>query len=106
MSCERCEGLMVIETICEFMEGTFRRGINMTRCLNCGNFEDTRILTNRVTSRVSRQVETRTVESRRLSAIQARALERVIPALGVMTKSLRGRAPSDKTRRLEPEHLE
>jgi hypothetical protein len=51
---------MVIEPICEIIEGKFRTGVNMTRCLNCGNFEDTCVRTNREISRVSRQVETHT----------------------------------------------
>jgi hypothetical protein len=50
MSCERCGGLMVIETICDLMEREPFTGIDATRCLNCGNFEDTRIRTNRVIS--------------------------------------------------------
>jgi len=52
MSCERCGGLMVIETICDLMERESCMGIDATRCLNCGNFEDTRIRTNRVISRL------------------------------------------------------
>jgi len=109
MSCERCGGLMVIETVCELMEGESRRGTDTIRCLNCGNFEDMIIRTNRVISRLSRPVEPHRVETRRLSAIQAGALERSIQTDGVMAESPRGRAPrlpvgrpSTKARRLEP----
>ena len=52
MSCERCGGLMVIETNCELMDRESRKGINMVRCVNCGNLEDVYIRTNRVISRV------------------------------------------------------
>jgi hypothetical protein len=52
MSCERCGGLMVIETICDLMDRESCTGIDATRCLNCGNFEDARIRTNRVISRL------------------------------------------------------
>ena len=50
MSCERCGGLMGIETCCDLMEEESRTGIDTKRCLNCGNFEDTIIRTNRVIS--------------------------------------------------------
>jgi hypothetical protein len=52
VSCERCGGLMVIETICDLMERESCTRIDATRCLNCGNFEDTLIRTNRVISRL------------------------------------------------------
>jgi hypothetical protein len=112
MSCERCGGLMVIETICDLKEGKFRGGINMTWCLICGNFEDTCIRTNRVISRVSRQVETHTVETKILSAIQTRALERAISIDGVVPESPPDRSPrlpvglpSAKIRMLNPRTL-
>lgn len=108
MSCERCGGMMVIETICDLMEGESRTGIDTTRCLNCGNFEDSIIRTNRVVSRLPRPVEQHTVGIRKLSASQPRALERPIQTGGVIAEGLRGRAPrlpvgppSAKTRRLK-----
>ena len=78
MSCERCGGLMVIETFCDLMEEESRTGIETIRCLNCGNFEDTIIRTNRFISRVPRHGEPHTVGTRRLSASQPRSLERAI----------------------------
>jgi len=56
MSCERCGGLMVIETFCDFMAEASRMRTDTRRCLNCGNFEDTIIRTNRASSRVPRHV--------------------------------------------------
>ena len=113
MSCERCGGLMVIETICDLVEDKSLRGIETARCLNCGNFEDPRIRTNRVISGMPGQVDPDTVGARKLSAIQPRALERATQTDGVIVKSPRGRTPrlpigipSAKTRRLEPEHLD
>jgi uncharacterized Zn finger protein len=113
MSCERCGGLMVIETICDLVEDESRIGADTARCLNCGNFEDRRIRINRASSRVSRYVDPHTVGSSSLSVIQPRALERATQTDGVISKSPRGRTPrlpvgilSAKTRRLEPEHLE
>lgn len=109
MSCERCGGLMVIETGCELMEGKFRRGADAIRCLNCGNFEDMIIRTNRVISRLPRHGEPPTVETRRPNAIQAGALEGPIQTDCVIAESPRSRAPrlpvgrpSTKIRRLEP----
>lgn len=114
MSCERCGGLMVIETICELMEAGSRRGIDTTRCLNCGNFEDTIIRTNRVISRMPRQPDPHTVGTSRQSAAQPRVVGQAIQTEGVISKYLRGRAPrlpigrapSAETRTLEPSRIE
>jgi hypothetical protein len=113
MSCERCGGLMVIETICDLVEDKSLRGIETARCLNCGNFEDPRIRTNRASSRVSRYVDPHIEGSRSLSVIQPRALERATQTNGVIAKSPRARTPrlpveipSAKIQKLEPEHLE
>jgi hypothetical protein len=113
MSCERCGGLMVIETICELMEIGSRSGIDTTRCLNCGNFEDTIIRINRGISRVPRQPDPHTVGTRRQSAVQPPVLEQAIQTDGVIQKYLRGRAPrlpvgapSAETRTLEPARIE
>lgn len=106
MSCERCGGLMVIETICELMEIGSRRGIDTTRCLNCGNFEDTIIRTNRGISRVPSQPDPHTMGTRS-------QVEQAMPTEGVISKYLRGRAPrlpvgapSAATRTLEPARIE
>ena len=104
---------MVIETHCDLMEEESRRGIDTTRCLNCGNFEDTIIRTNRVIFRLPRQVELRTVGTRRRGVIQPLPLERAIPADDVIPESPRGRAPrlsiedpSAQTRRFNPARIE
>lgn len=109
MSCERCGGLIVIETICDLVEDKSLRGIETARCVNCGNFEDRIIRTNRVISCSPRPVAPPTVGSRSLSVIQLRALERATQTDGVIAKSPRGRTPclpvgisSAKTRTLEP----
>ena len=109
MSCERCGGLMVVETICELVEEKSLRGIETARCLNCGNFEDPRIRTNRVISGMSGPVDLDTGGNRKLSAIQPRSLERATQTDGVIAESPRGRTPRlpvapplTKTRRLEP----
>ena len=84
MACERCGGLMVIDIFFDLMEAESRMGIDTARCLNCGNFEDTIIRTNRnrARSRVSRHFEPHTVGTRRSSAIQPRSLERAIHTEG------------------------
>jgi hypothetical protein len=104
---------MVIETNCDLMEEEFRRGIDTTRCLNCGNFEDTIIRTNRVIFGLPRQVEPRTVGTGRRSAIQPLPLARAIPADDVIPESPRVRAPrlavedpSVQTRRFKPARIE
>jgi len=113
MWCERCGGLMVIEIICDLRVEESRTGIDTTRCLNCGNFEDTIIRTNRVISHLPRHVAPHTVGSRRLSATQPRSLEGAIQTEGVIAERPRGRAPrlpvaapSAKIRTLEPSHIE
>jgi hypothetical protein len=113
MSCERCGGLMVIETICDLVEDKSLRRIETARCVNCGNFEDRIIRTNRVISGMSGQVEHHAARTRRLNPIQTRPLERDIRTDDVMAESPRGRTPRlpvapplAKTRRLEPSHIE
>ena len=50
MSCKRCGGLMVIDMFRESAQRDFHRGIPTARCVNCGNCEDTTILSNRLAS--------------------------------------------------------
>ena len=116
-SCERCGGLVVVETICELMEIGSRSGIDTARCLNCGNFEDTIIRTNRSIHRVSRQPAPHMVGTRRQGAVQPHVGEQAIQTGGVISKYLHrpaprlpiGRIPSAETgtresSRIEPEH--
>lgn len=93
MSCERCGGLMVIETNCELMDQESRRGVDMVRCVNCGNLEDVCIRANRVISRVPTQVESRTIGIRRPSVMQPCSVEQPIQTERVMAEIPRGRAP-------------
>jgi uncharacterized Zn finger protein len=113
MSCERCGGLMVIETNCELMDRESRKGIDMARCVNCGNLEDVNIRTNRVMSRVPTQVESHTEGAGRSNTIQSRALAQPIHTERVMAEISRGRIPrlpvgtlSVNTRRRESSHIE
>lgn len=50
MSCKRCGGLMVIDTFRESAQRDLHRGIPTARCVNCGNWEDATILSNRLAS--------------------------------------------------------
>ena len=93
MSCERCGGLMVVETCCDLMETVFRKGIDTTRCVNCGNFEDETIRTNRASSRLPRHCERPTAGTRIQSANQLRSLERAIEAEPAIAECLRRHAP-------------
>ena len=43
MSCSRCQGLMVDETLCNPNEGSSHAWVPIVRCLNCGNLEDSLI---------------------------------------------------------------
>ena len=43
MSCSRCQGLMVTETLFNPREGSIHTWAPVTRCLNCGNLEDSLI---------------------------------------------------------------
>ena len=82
MACARCGGLMVIDIFFDLMEAESRMGIDTARCLNCGNYEDTIIRTNRARSRGPRPFEPHTVGTGRSSAIQPRSLERAIHTEG------------------------
>jgi hypothetical protein len=113
MSCERCGGLMVIESICELREVGSRSGIDTARCLNCGNFEDTIIRTNRGMARLPSQPDPHIVGTRGQSLVQPAVLERAIQTEGVIPKDHRGRAPrlpvgapSAKIRTREPARIE
>ena len=104
---------MVIETICELMEIGSRGGIDTTRCLNCGNFEDTIIRTNRDLSRLPRPPDSHTVGSSRQSAAQPPVVKQTLQTDGTISKYLRGRAPrlpvgtlSAETRTREATHIE
>ena len=43
MPCSRCQGLMVAETLFNPSEGVTHTWVPVTRCLNCGNLEDSLI---------------------------------------------------------------
>lgn len=47
MTCERCEGLMVSEKICDLQGMNSDLCVNGYRCLRCGNIVDATILENR-----------------------------------------------------------
>ncbi len=47
MSCQRCGGFMVVETVGDFPEQQSRLLPHTERCVNCGNFEDSIIRANR-----------------------------------------------------------
>lgn len=47
MTCERCDGLMVSEQICDLQGMKSDLCVNGYRCLLCGNLVDTVILENR-----------------------------------------------------------
>ena len=40
MPCSRCQGLMVADTLFNPSEGVTHTWVPVTRCLNCGNLED------------------------------------------------------------------
>ena len=50
MPCERCGGFMVFDAYCDPHEQESPTATGTTRCLNCGNLEDTIIRTNRASS--------------------------------------------------------
>ena len=56
MPCERCGGFMVFDAFCDPQEKESPTGIATTRCLNCGNLEDTIIRANRASSHVQGQL--------------------------------------------------
>ena len=54
MPCERCGGFMVFDASCDPQEKESPTPTGTTRCLNCGNLEDTIIRTNRASSHVQK----------------------------------------------------
>jgi hypothetical protein len=93
MSCDRCGGLMVVETSRYLMDEQSRAMIDTTRCLNCGNVEDAIIRANRIIARLPRLGEPRTAGARGPRAIQPSRPQRAIRQHGVTGECLRGSAP-------------
>ena len=54
MPCKRCGGFMVFDAFCDPQEKEPPTATGTTRCLNCGNIEDTIIRTNRASAHVQR----------------------------------------------------
>lgn len=113
MSCERCGGLLVVDTLSDLMEEKFSTGIKTVRCLNCGNVEDAIIRANRARIDVRSHCEPRTVGARRLSAMQPHQSEGAVQLDGGIAKSSRGRVPRlpqgpfpANTRTFESTHIE
>src|SRR5689334_21552851 len=48
MACRRCSGFMIVEFILPCLEETASSDSTRTRCLNCGNVEDSVICLNRM----------------------------------------------------------
>lgn len=51
MRCGRCSGLMVVESVSDAKGSLISGEAQSTRCLNCGNMEDSVIFTNRLEPR-------------------------------------------------------
>lgn len=47
MKCARCGGFMMVESLSNGKQGSVRLAMIGTRCLNCGNVEDSIICRNR-----------------------------------------------------------
>ncbi len=69
MTCERCDGLMVSEQICDLQGTLGELCANGYRCLLCGNVVDTTILANR--GRSFETIEPLTVYSPRMPRLVA-----------------------------------
>ena len=61
MSCERCGGLMVVDSVGDDLRKDSRPGMNAERCINCGNFEDLIIQFNRGPLRLTRRLGHHTI---------------------------------------------
>ena len=72
MSCSRCQGFMVTETLFNPLEGSIHTWVPFTRCLNCGNMEDSLIRRARgIPDQLRRS--TRPAEARSVAGSEARA---------------------------------
>lgn len=86
MFCMRCGGLMVVEPFCDLMEEESRMGIDTTRCLNCGNFEDAIIRANRITPRLPSRVRSHAGRARGPRPVQAGWLQKAMQTEGVFAE--------------------
>jgi hypothetical protein len=93
MSCERCGGFMLVETVWRLMEEDSSMGSNTARCVNCGNFEDAVVRANRALSRLRGDLERPSLEARSPRAMQPIRLERVIETEGGIAECPCDRAP-------------
>ncbi len=56
MTCGRCGGFMVVESMFDAIGLTISGELQEVRCLNCGNLEDTVIVANRVLAQTAEKV--------------------------------------------------
>jgi hypothetical protein len=93
MLCQRCGGLMVIANACDRLEEELRTEFKTTRCINCGNFEDAVVRSNRSASHGPRDIESQAVGTSKPHAVQTHSLGRALPREGAFTERSRSRAP-------------
>ena len=53
MNCHRCDGLMVVEQLCDFLDDTGQLCFDALRCILCGEIVDKVVLSNRGSSGIS-----------------------------------------------------
>ena len=106
MSCERCGGLMVVEAFGDRMEEQFRTGIEPTRCLNCGNYEDAIVRANRTSSQFQNSFHERARKARGPRVAQSAWRRGPVPTENAIADCLLDPAPSAHTQPLETAHID
>jgi hypothetical protein len=93
MLCQRCGGLMVMANVRYLMEEEFRKEVETTRCINCGNLEDSVIRSNRSASHGPSDIEPNTVGTGKSNAVRTDSLDRALLRAGALTVRSHTRVP-------------
>jgi hypothetical protein len=90
MLCQRCGGLMVMANVPYLMEEEFRE---TTRCINCGNLEDSVIRSNRSASHGPSGIEPHAVGTGKSNAVGSDPLDRALLRADGLTVPSHSRVP-------------
>ena len=84
MLCQRCEGLMEVIYVRYLMEEEFHSEVATTRCINCGNFENAVVRSNRTHPHKTSDMGAHTVRHGGPNTTQTDSLDWVLPKAGAL----------------------
>jgi hypothetical protein len=93
MLCQRCGGLMVVANVRYLVEEEFRKEVETTRCINCGNLEDSVIRSNRTVAHGPSDIEPHAVGTGKSNAVRTDSLDRALPRAGALMERSHSRIP-------------